>query len=209
MAARACVAGYARVVAGAPSFDLQCHSTHSDGALEPAAVVARAAQSGVTLLALTDHDSVGGIDEALTAAARLDIELVPAVELSAVHEDREDLHLLGYRIDHRDSALRDALEAACADRGVRAAAMAAALGDCGLEVSLPPANGRPIGRLHIAAAAYEHPANAARLAAEGIASASALLEAVLIPGRPARRPRTHPTVAEAIARVRAAGGVAG
>jgi predicted metal-dependent phosphoesterase TrpH len=195
-------------VGGAPSFDLQCHSTHSDGSLEPAAVVARAARAGVTLLALTDHDTVAGIDEALAAAARLDIELVPAVELSAVHEGREDLHVLGYRIDHGDRALLEALEAARADRGVRAAAMAAALGDCGLEVSLPPANGRPIGRPHIAAAAFEHPANAARLASEGIASPSALLEAYLIPGRPAYRPRTRPTVEEAIALVRDAGGVA-
>ncbi|MEY2441545.1 MAG: 3,5-nucleoside bisphosphate phosphatase, partial [bacterium] len=66
----------------APTFDLQCHSTCSDGALEPAAVVAAAAAAGVTLMALTDHDTVDGIDEALAAAREHGIELVTALELS-------------------------------------------------------------------------------------------------------------------------------
>jgi predicted metal-dependent phosphoesterase TrpH len=192
----------------APSFDLQCHSTCSDGTLEPAAVVARAARAGVKLLALTDHDTAAGIDAALAEARRSGVELVPAVELSAVHEGREDLHVLGYRIDHRDAALLDALESARADRVVRATAMATALAECGLEIELPPENGRPVGRPHIAAAAFTHPANAARLAEEGLTSPSDLLEAYLIPGRECYRPRTHPSVAEAIALIRAAGGVA-
>src|SRR5204862_6650984 len=67
----------------APTFDLQSHSRHSDGALAPAEVVASAAAAGVRLLALTDHDSVDGVDEALAAANG--IRVVPAVEISAVH----------------------------------------------------------------------------------------------------------------------------
>jgi 3',5'-nucleoside bisphosphate phosphatase len=191
-----------------PTFDLQCHSTCSDGALEPAAVVGAAAAAGVELLALTDHDTVAGVQVADAQARRLGIELVPAVELSAVHEGCEDLHVLGYAIDRADAGLLDALDAACADRAVRAGAMAAALRESGFELALPRADGRPIGRPHIAAAAFDDPANATRLAEEGISSASELLEAYLVPGRPAYRPRTHPTVPEAIALVHAAGGVA-
>ena len=94
----------------APTFDLQSHSTCSDGALEPAAVVAAAAAAGVTLLALTDHDTVDGIDEALAAAAEHGIDFVPAVELSTVDDLGEDFHVLGYRIDHHDEALAECLE---------------------------------------------------------------------------------------------------
>ena len=107
-----------------PTFDLQSHSTHSDGALAPAEVVARAADAGVRLLALTDHDSVDGVPEALAAARVKNIDLTPAVELSSVHADAEDLHILGYDLDHTDSTLRDALEDFRADRVRRVQAMA-------------------------------------------------------------------------------------
>src|SRR3954452_20311222 len=93
----------------APAFDLQAHSTHSDGALAPAEVVARAAAAGVRLLALTDHDTVAGVSEALAASNEVDIALCPAPELSAVHGGYEDLHILVYGIDHADPALLAAL----------------------------------------------------------------------------------------------------
>src|SRR3954462_4896778 len=100
----------------APTFDLQSHSTHSDGALPAAEVVERAANAGVTLLALTDHDTVDGVEEALAAARVRNIELTPAVELSSVHDAHEDLHILGYGLDHTDAAMLDALRDFRADR---------------------------------------------------------------------------------------------
>src|SRR5690242_13121483 len=103
-----------------PNFDLQSHSTHSDGQLPPAEVVRAAAAAGVRLLALSDHDSVEGVGEALEAAASAGIELVPAVELSAVEADYEDYHILGYRIDHRDPQLLERTAEARADRYRRA-----------------------------------------------------------------------------------------
>jgi predicted metal-dependent phosphoesterase TrpH len=66
-------------MADAPTFDLQSHSTHSDGDLPPAHVVALAAAAGVELLALSDHDTVAGVDEAIEAARSHGIALVPAV----------------------------------------------------------------------------------------------------------------------------------
>ena len=100
-----------------PTFDLQSHSTHSDGALPPSEVVARAAAAGVELLALSDHDSVAGVAEAAEAAREHGIRLSPAAELSSVHGEHEDLHILGYEIDAADPALLASLEDFRADRG--------------------------------------------------------------------------------------------
>src|SRR6201992_3235182 len=76
--------------------ELQSHSTHSDGQLAPAEVVAEAAKAGVTTLALSDHDSVAGVPDAIAAGRELGVEIVPAVEMSCVHEYAEDLHICGY-----------------------------------------------------------------------------------------------------------------
>jgi predicted metal-dependent phosphoesterase TrpH len=192
---------------GAPAFDLQSHSRCSDGALTPGDVVAAAARAGVQLLALTDHDTVDGVDEALQAGAARGLRVVPAIELSALDDDREDLHLLGYGLDHRSPRLLEALAELRADRAARAGRMADALRACGLELELELE--RPsIGRPHLAQAAFDHPANRMRLAREEIVNASQLLEAYLTPGAPAYRRRTMPTVEQAIALVHAAGGVA-
>ena len=199
-----------------PTFDLQSHSTCSDGTLPPAALVARAADAGVRLLALTDHDTVDGVAEALEAARATDgaLRLVPATELSSIDGEYEDLHVLGYGIDHTDAALLATLERFRADRGARAERMADALEhDCGFALDRAPlearrAAGLPIGRPHLAQAAFDHPANAGRVAREGLADFGRLLEAYLTPGAPAYRRRSTPTVAEAIAAIHAAGGIA-
>jgi predicted metal-dependent phosphoesterase TrpH len=191
-----------------PTIDLQSHSTCSDGALAPREVIAAAHAAGVELLALSDHDTVDGVDEALEAAAALGLGLVPAAELSAIDGDREDLHVLGYGLRHGDGALRDTLESFRADREARAHRMADALRDEGLELEFPHRGGRPVGRPHLAQAAFAHPANSMRLRDEGIVNFSQLIEAYLVPGAPAYRRRTRPTVAEAIAAIHAAGGVA-
>jgi len=195
-------------VARRPTFDLQSHSTCSDGALPPAAVIAAAHAAGVELLALTDHDTVDGVDEALEAAAARGLGLVAATELSAIDGEREDLHVLGYGIDHCSGALLDALAGFRADRERRAHRMADALREAGLELEFPDRGGAPVGRPHLAQAAFEHPANRMRLEQENLVNFSQLLEAYLIPGRPAYRRRTMPTVSEAIGTIHAAGGVA-
>jgi predicted metal-dependent phosphoesterase TrpH len=189
-----------------PAFDLQAHSTYSDGALPPRAVVAAAADAGVELLALTDHDTVDGVDEALQAGAAVRLRLVPAVELSAIDGEFDDLHVLGYLVDHRAVALLGPLATFRADRAARAVRMAEALRDCGLQLDLPQR--ATIGRPHLAQAAFDHPANRMRLQREKIVNSSQLLEAYLVPGAPAFRRRTMPAVAEAIEIVHEAGGIA-
>ena len=195
-------------------FDLQSHSTVSDGELSPADVVLAAARAGVQLLALTDHDAVDGVDEALAAGAAHGVRIVPAVELSVRDQDGlRDLHLCGYLLDHHDPALRQALHACRADRAARADRMADALESCGLQLDRAPMHvrarsGSAVGRPHLAAAVFDHPANQVRLRDEGLTDATAVLVAYLIPGAPAFVPRPAPTVAEGIALIHAAGGLA-
>lgn len=198
---------------GAPTFDLQAHSTASDGALAPAEVVARAAEAGVELLALTDHDTVAGVDEALAAADATGgaIRVVSAIEISALDDEHEDLHVCAYLVDHRDPGLLGALEAARADRHARAARMIQALRDAGLRLDVPREQsdaGMPVGRPHLAAAVLACEENGERLAREGLGTASEVLEAYLLPGRPGYSSRSGPTVAEAVQTIHAAGGIA-
>ena len=194
-------------------FDLQSHSTYSDGALPPREVVARAAAAGVELLALTDHDTVEGVQEALDAAQGTGVRVVPAVELSSVDGDYQDLHVLGYGIDHRDPALRERLEHYRGDRERRAWAMAARLRELGYAVDDAVLQaradaGKPIGRPHLSAAVVEHPDNAERLREEELDAVTPFLVAYLIEGKPAFVGRTTPTVPEAIGLIHAAGGTA-
>jgi predicted metal-dependent phosphoesterase TrpH len=195
-------------------FDLQCHSLHSDGTLPPAEVVARAAGTGVRLLALTDHDTVAGVPEAVAAGERHGVRVVPAIELSAVDEHSGgDLHILGYRIDHTDIALAGWLTEFRVDREQRALAMAEGLREQGLQLDDRPlaalaATGASVGRPHLATAVLDHPANSTRLQAEGIADIGDMIRGYLTTGRPAYRPRNFPTVEQAFAIIHAAGGVA-
>ena len=196
-----------------PAFDLQAHSLHSDGHLPAAEVVEAAAQAGVELLALSDHDTVDGVEEALEAGARHGITVVPATEISAVDGGHEDLHVLGYMIDHRDPVLAARLADARADRERRAEAMSDRLRELGYEIDPAPLEarrraGKPIGRPHLAAAVLSHPANAERLEEERHSDVSTFIPAYLIPGAPAYMPRTRPTVAEAIRWIHEAGGLA-
>ncbi len=197
----------------APTFDLQSHSIHSDGVLGAAEVVARAAEAGVELLALSDHDTVDGVEEAIAAGLEHGVGIVPAVEISAVQDEHEDLHVLGYGVDHADAHLRSELERFRGDRDARATRMAQALRENGFAVDEERladrrAAGKPIGRPHLAKAAFDDPANADKIAAEGLEDFTALLVAYLIPGTPAYRRREFPSVEEAIALIHAAGGVA-
>ncbi len=89
--------------------DLQIHTTASDGTCTPAQVVELAARQGLRALAVTDHDSILGVAEAMAAGERLGVEIVPAIEFSTRDEPDKDfmeLHLLGYFIEPGDPTLQ-------------------------------------------------------------------------------------------------------
>lgn len=198
---------------GNPTFDLQSHSVHSDGALVPTEVVERAAAAGVKTLALTDHDGIGGVLEAIEAGARHGVHIVPAVEITAIDTEHDDIHLLGYLIDHTNQGLIDRLEGAKDERARRGRLMAERLERAGWSINFAvldqaEAAGGTVGRPHVAEAVLSDPENAEHLHDLGYDTTGKIIHNLLQRGKEAFVPRDHPTVEEAIAWVHDAGGLA-
>lgn len=129
--------------------ELHCHTTYSDGTLTPTELVMRAVSVGVRALAITDHDTMSGWDEAF-AAAPDELEIVPGLELSTVCYDRS-LHILGFYPDRQQlhAPLMERLEG----RKRRARRIVEALAELGYPVELPElGEGMAPGRPHIASA---------------------------------------------------------
>ena len=89
--------------------DLHIHSRYSDGTFAPAELVVMASGQGFKAIAIADHDSISGIDEAIAAGAINGVELIPAVELSIAIKGHHDVHLLAYFINHHDGNFNDRL----------------------------------------------------------------------------------------------------
>jgi len=103
----------------AEKYDLHCHSTASDGGLPPAEVVQRAFKHGVSVLALTDHDTTAGLAEAGQAASQLGLRLIKGIELSACYQS-QCLHIIGLNIDPQHPALIQGIALQHAIRAERA-----------------------------------------------------------------------------------------
>lgn len=115
--------------------DLHAHSTTSDGTLAPADLVARAKAQGVELLALTDHDELGGLAQAQAAAAQLGLPFVPGVEISVTFA-RHTVHIVGLGVDAASEPLRAGLAQVRSGRMRRAQEMADGLARVGIEGAL-------------------------------------------------------------------------
>jgi predicted metal-dependent phosphoesterase TrpH len=128
---------------------------HSDGANTPEALVARAAELGIKILSLTDHDSVNGIEDASRAGKRLGVTIVPGIELSASLETRE-IHILGYFVDIANKKLQQALTVFREDRLRRAERMVKKLNGLNAPITMASvqeqAGSASIGRPHVARA---------------------------------------------------------
>lgn len=115
--------------------DLHLHTTASDGLLSPDALVAHAVQSGVTILSVTDHDTLAALPAAGAAALRLGVQLVPGIEITAVEQER-DVHILGYFLDAENGGLSRFLAEQRNDRIRRVREMASRLGELGLPIDV-------------------------------------------------------------------------
>lgn len=133
--------------------DLHLHSTASDGTLRPAEIISKAHEIGLTAVALTDHDSVAGIQEALTESIKLSLTFIPGLELSSEYGEK-DIHILGYFIDYTQAHLIETLADLCAARVDRAAKMVERLAGLGLQINFSEveacARGGALGRPHVA-----------------------------------------------------------
>lgn len=141
--------------AGGPTFvDLHTHSTASDGTLPPEGVIEAAKRCGLKALALTDHDTVGGIPAARAAGERLDVRVIAGVELSAFYEEHE-VHVLALHLSHLET-LETRLAELRALRLTRAEKIVEKLNALAIPITLDEvlqqAKGGAVGRPHVARA---------------------------------------------------------
>lgn len=183
--------------------DLHLHSTCSDGRLEPAAVIQAAGEAGLEVVALTDHDTLAGIDEAARTADELGLEFVPGIELST-YDGNVSTHILGYFIDSQDQSFAEHLNEAREARARRAREMVDKLNAQGLGVTIDQVIAQAsveglIARPHVARALLE---------GGWVKSYRQAFDRFIAAGRPAYVPTQRLEPAEGIAMIHAAGGVA-
>jgi predicted metal-dependent phosphoesterase TrpH len=141
-----------------PRIDLHTHSDESDGTFTPSEVVRRAAELGLDVVALTDHDTTSGLEEASEAAREVGVELVPGVEFSAEHQ-ATSIHVLCYWMDVSNEELQTELQRLRDDRFRRGEMMIEKLQALGFDISFERvreiAGGGNIVRPHVAQAMVE------------------------------------------------------
>jgi predicted metal-dependent phosphoesterase TrpH len=188
-------------MAGVPGIDLHTHTDRSDGTFTPSELVHRAAQIGLDVLGLTDHDTTDGLEEAAAAAEEAGIELVPGVEFSAEHRGTS-VHVLCYWMDVGDADLQAELARLRDDRFRRGELMVRRLNELGMPVSFERvreiAAGGNIVRPHVAQAMVE---------AGVVGSEEEAFERWIADGRPAHVPKHALEPLDALALIRAADGL--
>ena len=183
------------------AIDLHTHSLRSDGALEPAELVRRAAARGVTIQALSDHDTLSGVAEAVAEGERLGVRVIAATELNTESE-WGDVHVLAYFVDPADEELESRLRWLRENRGRRIELMVEKLNALGHHVSIERvreiAQGGSLGRPHLAQALFE---------AGHVPSYDAAFDTLISKESPAYVARVGLAPIEAVELVRAHGGV--
>jgi predicted metal-dependent phosphoesterase TrpH len=183
--------------------DLHLHSNRSDGLLEPAAVIDAAQDAGLRAVALTDHDTLSGIEEAQQAATEIGLPFVPGIEFSC-YDDSGSTHLLGYFIDPGHAELAEYLARARELRVERAREIVRKLNGLGADVTLEDVKAQAseqglIARPHVARA----------LVAGGwVQSYNEAFYRFIAAGQPAYVPTWRMSPAEGVSRIQAAGGLA-
>jgi predicted metal-dependent phosphoesterase TrpH len=186
---------------GPARIDLHTHSNRSDGTFAPAELVRRAAERGLDVVAVTDHDTTEGLGEASATGEEAGIEVVPGVEFSAEHAGTS-VHVLCYWMDVEDEALQAELRRLREDRFRRGELMVQKLRDLGHPISFERvreiAEGGNIVRPHVAQAMVE---------AGIVSSEEEAFERWIADGRPAHVPKHALEPLEALALIRGAGGL--
>lgn len=135
--------------------DLHTHTTHSDGHCSPYELISKAAAAGINILSITDHDSVGALDEGIAVGKEFNVEVIPGMELSASSGEL-DIHILGYFMDYHNKALEEALAHFRENRMRRVEKIVDKLNQMNIPLTmesvLSHATGDSVGRPHIASA---------------------------------------------------------
>jgi predicted metal-dependent phosphoesterase TrpH len=183
--------------------DLHLHTTASDGRSAPGALVSASRRAGLSVISITDHDTVAALDEAAASCAAEGIRLVAGIEITA-GRDGVEVHVLGYFFDRSDARLLAFLESQRADRVRRITAMIERLHDLGLGVD----EAEILGRRHGGRAVGRPLVARAMVQAGHVRTAREAFDQYLAEGRPAFVPRRAPTPEAVFAVVHDAGGIA-
>jgi len=190
--------------------DLHMHSTASDGTLSPADVIRMCAAAGLQTVALTDHDTVAGVKEAIATGREVGVRVIVGSELSVTHNDHE-FHMLSYGFDPGNGPLVNRLADFRQSREDRAFKVALKLQEFGFDIRLEDfersADGAPIGKPHMARAVMENPKNNGLLEQHDVETSSDFIMKFLSDTGLAFVPRDKLPAREAISLVHAAGGV--
>jgi hypothetical protein len=185
--------------------DLHLHTTASDGRLSPAALVARVAAAGITVMSVTDHDTVAGLADVRDAASAAGIELVDGIEVTAVHDGR-DVHVLGYFIDPANHVFNDFLAEQRRRRVERVREIGVRLERLGAVIDVDALIARAA---HTPGASVGRPVIGRALVAAGhVQSLQEAFDRFLASGQPAFVPRTGESPAAVVERIHGAGGIA-
>ena len=183
--------------------DLHTHTTASDGRCTPEELVSRAAEAGITVLGVTDHDTMAGCARARAACARVGIEFVPGIEITAAVGDL-DVHVLGYFLDVDSQALQSFLVEQRQRRIDRIEAMVARLAEHGIVLDVKKILNPDLDP----DASIGRPAIARELVASGhVADTSEAFNRWLVRGRPAFVARVAAEPPEVFGRIHDAGGI--
>jgi len=181
--------------------DLHTHSNRSDGTFEPAELVRLAAERGLDSVALTDHDSTAGLDEAIAAGVEVGVEVVPGVEFSAEYE-RTSVHVLCYWMDPANEGFMDELRRLRDERLRRGELMVEKLQGLGFDISFERvreiSGGGNIVRPHVAQAMVE---------AGIVTTEQEAFDEWIADGRPAHVGKHALDPVDAVGLIRSAGGV--
>ena len=184
-------------------YDLHCHSNISDGTLSPTELMGRAAERGVRVIALTDHDDVDGLEEARATAVQHGMTFINGVEIS-VSWRSHTLHIVGLNIDPAYQALVGGLRSVRSGRGERAKKMSDELAKAGISGALEGAyqfanNPNMISRTHFARYLVE---------AGHCKDVKSVFNRYLVKGKPGFVPHQWATLQDAVSWIRGSGGVA-
>jgi len=181
--------------------DLHVHTTASDGQFSPAEIVHQALEIGLEAIAITDHDTVDGVSEALQAARGTPLEVIPGVELSAL-DSKTEVHVLGYYVNHYHQRLRDTLDRLRDSRLQRARRILTRLARMGMPLDWDDvqrsAGQGVIGRPHISLAMLEH---------GYVSTVAEAFDLYIGRGRPAYAERYKLLPADAVRAIMEAGGL--
>ncbi len=182
--------------------DLHTHSSASDGALSPSELAALAKKEGLAAVALTDHDTVEGIGEFLAAGRRLQMEVIPGLEISARRSEGKSMHLIGLYLDHRQQGLLKGLARLQRARAERNPRIVAKLNRLGIPLTMEQveqiAGSGQVGRPHFASALVQMGV---------VADSNEAFRRFLAYGAAAYEPKFRLAPDRALALLRAAGGV--